>query len=157
MKIRNKRIVLLLVCLCLVVLSCCACSANETGAIETLIGVIAGIVGIATTAADVLLPTEITVITSASTLVQNGLKTLLTLVQNYKSNPTDTALQQVQAAFNDLQSNMTALESAAQVKDPATAAKLGAVVTASSQTLAVIEAALVGNHPASVAAAQSQS
>ena len=148
-----RRSHLMLISICCFTLMLCACSPNEVGAIETVITVVSGIIGIASAAGSVILPAESVLITDAASIIQNSLKSLANVVKGYQSNPNATTLQEVQAAFTDLQNNLPQLLTAAQVKDPATAAKLTAAVNAVAQTIAVIEVSVVGNSADKIASA----
>ena len=154
MKFNWTRFALVLICFSVVFL--CACSPSEGELINELIPVIGGIVAIAVSAFSAIDPPLAIPVTAAGTLIQNGLKALANLVSGYQSNPTDSGLEQVVAGFTDVHNNLTSLLAAAQVKDPATQAKITAGVTAATQSLALLEASIVGKHPQTVATAQSQ-
>jgi len=74
------------------------------------------------------------------TLVGNGFNALVTTLDTYKASPTATHLQAVQAAFEAINNNVTQLESAAQIKNPATDAKVTAIVQLLTQAVTEIAA-----------------
>lgn len=142
--------------LCLLVLFSCGC-ASAGQIISSLGPVISGILSVVASAGAAIFPAEAAAITAGVTLVTAGLSGLEKLVSNYKANPTDATLSAVQAAFNDVQTNLAALMAAAQVKDPKTQAKVTAIINAATQTLAALESSILAQHPATVAAAQGSS
>lgn len=119
-----------------------ACSPGPVQIIEQIDIIMSGLIPIVAAAASVLLPQEAAAIEAGATLVQGGLKALGDLVAQYNAAPTDSAFQQVTAAFSDIQKNLKELEDAAQVKDAATRTKINAVVQGASQSLALLEASL---------------
>jgi hypothetical protein len=62
-------------------------------------------------------------------LIQTGLNALEKVINDFKAQPTATNLQAVQAAANAVEANVQQLESAAQVKNAASATRITAVVT----------------------------
>lgn len=62
------------------------------------------------------------------TLVETGFGALVKTLDDYKASPTGTNLQAVESAFNAVSANVAQLETAAQIKDPATRATVTAVV-----------------------------
>lgn len=74
------------------------------------------------------------------TLIDNGFNALVTTLDTYKASPTVTHLQSVQAAFEAINNNVAQLESAAQVKNPATDAKVSAIVQLLTQAVTEIAA-----------------
>jgi hypothetical protein len=138
------------------VLLMAGCGPNHIQLLQEMSAIIAGVTAIATSLGSVLLPGESQKITNAATTVANGIKTLEKVVSDYHSNPSDTTLAKVTAAFADVQSNLDALEQAANVKDDKTRKKLLAIDTAAYQTLALLESSINGKHQSTVAAAQAQ-
>jgi hypothetical protein len=74
------------------------------------------------------------------TLIDNGFNALVTTLDTYKASPTATHLQSVQAAFEAINNNVAQLESAAQIKNPASDAKVTAIVQLLTQTVTEIAA-----------------
>jgi hypothetical protein len=74
------------------------------------------------------------------TLIENGFTALVNTLNAYKAAPTATNLQAVQAAFQAVDGNVAQLESAAQVKNPATQTKVTAIVQLLSQVVTEIAA-----------------
>ena len=74
------------------------------------------------------------------TLIDNGFNALVTTLDTYKASPTATHLQAVQAAFEAVNNNVTQLESAAQIKNPATDTKVTAIVQLLTQAVTEIAA-----------------
>lgn len=135
------------------VLFLCACSSNEASIVNEIGTIITGILPIVTGVASVLLPGEAIAITAAATIASNGIKAVENLIHGYKAAPGAETLAQVQAGFTDAQANLAQLMAAAQVKDPTTQAKITAIVTAATQSLAAIESSMLAKHPATVASA----
>ncbi len=76
----------------------------------------------------------------AVTLIENGFNALVNTLNTFKASPTATNLQAVQAAFAAVDANVAQLESAAQFKDPATDAKVTAIVQLLAQAVVEIAA-----------------
>jgi hypothetical protein len=74
------------------------------------------------------------------TLIDNGFNALVTTLDTYKASPTATHLQAVQAAFAAINNNVAQLESAAQIKNPATDTKVTAIVQLLTQAVTEIAA-----------------
>ena len=74
------------------------------------------------------------------TLIENGFTALVKTLDTYKASPTATNLQAVQAAFEAVNANVAQLESAAQIKNPATDAKVTAIVQLLTQAVTEIAA-----------------
>ena len=72
--------------------------------------------------------------------IQKGFTALVDTLNTYKSSPTATHLQAVQAAFHAVDSNVAQLESAAHIKNPATQATVTAVVQLLAQAVTEISA-----------------
>ena len=77
--------------------------------------------------------------------IQKGFTALVDTLNTYKSSPTATHLQAVQAAFHAVDSNVAQLESAAHIKNPATQATVTAVVQLLAQAVAEIAALVPGS------------
>jgi soluble cytochrome b562 len=73
-------------------------------------------------------------------LVENGFTALAKTLDAYKASPTATNLQAVQAAFAAVNSNVAQLESAAQIKNAATATTVTEVVQLLTQAVTEIAA-----------------
>jgi len=151
---RRSRNLILLSLLTWVALSTVACAVNPVQLLEGLLPIIAGIIPIVATAGEAVLPAEACLIATGANIVTAGINALLNVVKSYKAAPSDGTLSEVTAAFSAVQANLTQLEVAAQVKDPDTAKKITGVVHGIVATLAMIEADITGQHPATVAAAQ---
>jgi hypothetical protein len=136
------------------VIGLAGCAVNYVAAVDELLSVAIGIPPLAASLVAALLPAESTAISAGATLVANGLKALKATVDSYHSNPNDTTLQQVSDGVTAVQQNLDQLAAAAEVKDPASQAKLTAAVSAISVGLGAVEAGIYGKHPATVAAAQ---
>jgi hypothetical protein len=76
----------------------------------------------------------------AATLIEDGFSALVKTFDTYKASPTATNLQAVQAAFNAVDTNVAQLESAAQIKNPATDTTVTKVVNLLSQAVTEIGA-----------------
>lgn len=74
------------------------------------------------------------------TLVENGFNALIKTLDTFKAAPTTTNLQAVQSAFAAVNANVAQLESAAQIKNPATATTITAVVQLLAQAVTEIAA-----------------
>jgi hypothetical protein len=74
------------------------------------------------------------------TLIGNGFSALVKTVGAYKASPTATNLQAVQSAFEAVDANVAQLESAAQIKNPATQTTVTAVVQLLTQAVTEIAA-----------------
>ncbi len=74
------------------------------------------------------------------TAVEAGFNALVTALDDYKSSPTGTNLQAVQAAFNSVNTNIALLESAAQIKNTVTRTTVTAVVQLLDQAVTEIAA-----------------
>jgi hypothetical protein len=74
------------------------------------------------------------------TLVETGFDALVKTLDDYKASPTGTNLQAVENAFNAVSANVAQLETAAQIKDPATRATVTAVVQLLGQAVTEIAA-----------------
>ncbi len=74
------------------------------------------------------------------TVIENGFTALVNTLNTYKAQPTATNLQAVQAAFVAVDANVAQLESAAQIKNPATDAKITAIVQLLTQVVTEIGA-----------------
>jgi predicted lipoprotein len=74
------------------------------------------------------------------TLIANGFTALVNTLNTYKASPTATNLQAVQAAFAAVNANVAQLESAAQIKNQATDAKVAAIVQLLAQAVTEIAA-----------------
>jgi hypothetical protein len=79
------------------------------------------------------------------TLIENGFTTLVKTLDAYKASPTATNLQTVQAAFQAVNGNVAQLESAAQIKNPISQAKVTAVVQLLAQAVTEIAAVVPAN------------
>lgn len=133
-----------------------ACGINPTATVEGVIPLISAILGIAGTVGETILPAEATLIQAGMTLCINGLNALLSTLKSYDANKSSPgALAILQAAFTAVQSNLNQLETAAQVKDPDTAKKLGAVINGVIATIAALEAYIVAKQPAATSDATS--
>ena len=73
-------------------------------------------------------------------VIENGFTALVNTINIYKSHPTATNLQAVQAAFQAVDANVAQLESAAQIKNAATQAKVTAIVQLLAQVVTEIGA-----------------
>ena len=93
-------------------------------------------------------------IQTGGALVAKALSALQNTLQTYQQNPGTNTLTDVQQGIAAVNANLTDLEAAAQVKDPATAKELGQIVLALQSTVAATKAALLAKHPAVVASAQ---
>jgi len=96
------------------------------------------------------------------TLIENDFNALVKTLDTYKTSPTATNLQAVQAAFAAVNANVAQLESAAQIKNPASQAKVAAVVQLLAQAVTEIAAVVPANtglapHVAGLATADSGS
>lgn len=131
------------------------CGCGQISAVfSELETIVLGIIPIAAGLAGALLPTEAALITALATEASNAIKALQKVQSAYQANPSDTTLAKVTAAVTAVQTNLTDLETAAQVKDPASAAKITAIVNAAQLALAAAESSINATHPAMVAAAQ---
>ncbi len=74
------------------------------------------------------------------TLVSNGFTALVNTLDTYKASPTATNLQAVQSAFQAVNNNVAQLESAAQIKNTATATTVTQVVGLLAQAVTEIAA-----------------
>jgi len=79
------------------------------------------------------------------TLIESGFTALVKTLDTYKAAPTATNLQAVQAAFEAVNSNVAQLESAAQIKNPTTDAKVTAIVQLLTQAVTEIAAVVPAN------------
>jgi hypothetical protein len=79
-------------------------------------------------------------LTPLVTIIENGFTALASALNTYKAYPTATNLQSVQAAFKAVDANVAQLEAAAQIKNPATEAKVTAIVQLLAQVVAEIGA-----------------
>ena len=84
-----------------------------------------------------------------ATLIQTSFNALIKTLDTFKSSPTATHLQAVQAAFAAVDANVAQLENAAQIKNVATQATVAAVVQLLTQ--AVTEIAALVPPPAAAA------
>jgi hypothetical protein len=73
-------------------------------------------------------------------LVENGFNALATTLDTFKTSPTATNLQAVQSAFAAVNGNVAQLESAAQIKNAATASTVTQVVGLLAQAVTEIAA-----------------
>lgn len=153
---RRPRNLVLLSLLTWVALLSVACAVNPVQLLEGLLPIIAGIIPIVAAAGEAILPAEAALIQAAANLVSGGLNALLNVLKSYNAAPGEGTLAEVTSAFSAVQANLSELEAAGQIKDPATAHKIAAVVHGVVSTLAMIEADITGKHPATVAAAQAQ-
>jgi hypothetical protein len=74
------------------------------------------------------------------TLIENGFNALVKTLDTYKASPSATNLQAIQSAFAAVNSNIVQLESAAQIKNPTTDAKVTAIVQLLAQAVTEIAA-----------------
>jgi hypothetical protein len=74
------------------------------------------------------------------TAVEAGFNALAKTLDDYKASPTATNLQAVQSAFNAVNANIAQLESAAQIKNPATQTTVTEVVQLLDQAVTEIAA-----------------
>lgn len=74
------------------------------------------------------------------TIIEAGFTALVNTLKTFKASPTATNLAAVQAAFAAVDANVAQLESAAQIKNQATDAKVTAVVQLLAQAVAEIAA-----------------
>jgi hypothetical protein len=153
----NRKTLILLGCVLSLVLFSCSCTLNPAQVVSEIATIIGGLIPIIAAAGSVLLPGEAAAINAGVAIVTAGLKALENLVSGYHASPSDAALAKVTAAFADVQANLTELEAAARVQDPATQRKLLAIVSAATQSLAALESSMAATHPAAVAAAQATS
>jgi hypothetical protein len=130
------------------------CALNPSQAIQNLLPIIAGILPIATGLASLLLPGEQDAISAAVTIATAAVKTLLSEVQAYEANPSDTTLAKVTAAFQAAETNIATLEQAVAVKNPLAQKKLAGIVSSLLSALQLVEADIQGLHASKVAAAQ---
>jgi len=130
-----------------------SCAVNPAQVVTEIATIISGIIPIVGAAASVIDPAASAEINAGVTLITGGLAALEKLVSGYQHNPSDTALQEIQAAFTDVQNNLTQLESAAQIKDPTTQKKIAAIIQSAVLSLAALESSITANHPAAVAVA----
>jgi hypothetical protein len=72
--------------------------------------------------------------------IETGFTALANTLDTYKASPTATNLQAVQSAFEAVDSNVTQLESAAQIKNATTQATVTAVVQLLAQAVSEIAA-----------------
>jgi hypothetical protein len=80
------------------------------------------------------------------TVVSSGFTALVNTLDTYKASPTATNLQAVEAAFKAVDANVAQLESAAQIKNAATASEVTQIVALLGQAVTEIGALV----PASV-------
>ena len=73
-------------------------------------------------------------------LIENGFNALVSTLDTFKSSPTATNLQAVQSAFAAVNANVAQLESAAQIKNAATATTVTQVVGLLAQAVTEIAA-----------------
>jgi len=78
-------------------------------------------------------------------LIENGFSALVKTLDAYKASPTPTNLQAVTAAFAAVNSNVAQLESAAQIKNAATATTVTEVVQLLTQAVTEIAALVPAN------------
>jgi len=93
-------------------------------------------VPIAASLVDVIDPAQAPLVT----LIENGFSALVKTLDTYKASPTAGNLQAVQSAFAAVNSNVTQLESAAQIKNATTANTVTQVVALLTQAVAEIAA-----------------
>jgi hypothetical protein len=79
------------------------------------------------------------------TLIENGFNALVKTLDTYKSLPTATNLQAVQAAFAAVNANVAQLESAAQIKNATTQSTVTGVVALLTQAVTEIAALVPQN------------
>jgi cytoskeletal protein RodZ len=91
----------------------------------------------------------------AVSLIENGFNALVATLDTYKASPTATNLQAVQAAFAAVNANVTQLESAAQIKNAATASTVTQVVALLAQAVTEIAALVPAPAAAAMAAGNS--
>jgi hypothetical protein len=77
-----------------------------------------------------------------------GLEELQVLIEQYEKAPGAGTLANLQAGVNTATSNLSGILAAAQVKNPATAAKITSIVTAISATINTFESSVLAVHPA---------
>lgn len=135
------------------VLGMAACSPSEVQMIDQVSIIISGLIPIVAAMGSALLPAEAAAINVGATALEAVIKELSNLVAEYNSNPTETGLQAVTAAFSDIQKNLDALETAAQVKDNASRLKINAIISGAAQSLALIEASLTAKSGTKIATA----
>jgi hypothetical protein len=73
-------------------------------------------------------------------LIEGGFNALVKTLDTYKASPTATNLQEVQSAFDAVNSNVAQLESSAQIKNPATKTTVTQVVQLLTQAVTEIAA-----------------
>ena len=129
------------------------CSDSEVQALISIETAIAGIVPVVGATVSAVDPALAAPINAGVALITGGLQALQNLVKGYKKSPTATGLQEVVAAFTDIQQNLPQLEAAAKVVDPATQAKIAAIVNGAQISLAAVESTLAASHPANAPAA----
>jgi hypothetical protein len=74
--------------------------------------------------------------------VQAGFTALIGALDTFKTSPTDTNLQKVQAAFNAVNTQSAELLAAAQIKNPASVAKAASIIQLFTQAVNEIGALL---------------
>jgi len=151
----RRRNLLLLGLMVFTVFGLSACGANAVQSLELMIVTASGIIPLLGAAGSAIDPAESGPINSAAGGLVASLQTLLKLIKGYQGNPNDSTLQKVQAGFNDVQRNLSAVESAAHVKDPNSQKKLTSIVAGIGVGLATVEAAVLATHPQTVQNAQS--
>jgi hypothetical protein len=152
---RRSRNLLLLGLLTFGAFALAGCGPNWVQTAQQLGVVISGLIPMASSAGAALDPGEASAITNAATVTQSAVQELENAIKSYNSSPSDTTLQEVQSVISSVNSNLSGLETAAQVKDAATQKKIGAIVAAATSTVGVLEASILALHPQTVANAQS--
>jgi hypothetical protein len=90
------------------------------------------------------------------TLVSSGFTALVNTLDIYKASPTATHLQAVESAFQAVNNNIAQLQSAAQIKNTATATTVTQVVGLLSQAVTEIAALVPPNSGLAVGAANAR-
>jgi hypothetical protein len=150
----KRRNLLLLGLTMLALFGLAGCGPNAIQSIQAIIATASGIVPIVAAAGAAVDPAEAGKLTAAANALTASLQTLLSLVKTYQSSPSDTTLQKVRAGVTSVEQNLSALESAAHIKDAATQRKLANVITGAGLGLSIVEAAILATHPQTIAEAQ---
>jgi hypothetical protein len=111
-----------------------------TCGVPTWVSVVEGFAKIAVPIAGSIVDLVAPELSPLVTLIENGFTALTNTLDTYKALPNDTNLQAVQAAVTALNRNITQLENAAQIKNPATDAKIKGVVALIGQLIDSIAA-----------------
>ena len=133
-----------------------ACGIRSAQVIDELYAVAAGILPIIVAMGGALFPDEASAIKVGVADALASFSALKKVVDEYDAAPSDSILTKVQAAFTDIQTNLSALEVAAHVKDARAQAKILAIVQGIVLSLASLESSIFYHHPAEVAAKQAQ-